>query len=98
MLKRKIYGRILEWKREKNGSTALMIEGARRIGKSFIVELFARNEYGSYILIDFSKAPSIVKSWLDEYLDDIDTLLENIQSRLQRSATGGKCKVSLHAV
>ena len=65
MLKRKIYGRLLEWKREKNGSTALMIEGARRIGKSFIAELFAQNEYDSYILIDFSKAPSIIKSWFD---------------------------------
>lgn len=76
---RKIYGRLLEWKREKNGSTALMIEGARRVGKSFITEWFAQNEYESYILIDFSKAPSIVKSWFDEYLEDVDTLLENIQ-------------------
>lgn len=79
MLKRKIYGRLLEWKQEKNGTTALLIEGARRIGKSFIAELFARNEYESYILVDFSKAPDMVKSWFDLYLEDIDTLLENIQ-------------------
>ena len=69
----------MEWKQEKNGTTALLIEGARRIGKSFIAELFARNEYESYILVDFSKAPDMVKSWFDLYLEDIDTLLENIQ-------------------
>lgn len=79
MMKRKIYDRMLEWKQEKDGSTALLIEGARRIGKSFIAEEFARNEYESYILIDFSKAPSRVRSWFDDYLEDIDTLLQNIQ-------------------
>lgn len=79
MLKRKVYGQLLEWKREKNGSTALLIEGARRIGKSFIAELFAKNEYESYIVIDFTTAPPMVKAWFDLYLEDIDTLLENIQ-------------------
>ena len=79
MMKRKIYNQMLEWKRKKDGSTALLIEGARRIGKSFIAEEFARNEYRSYILIDFSKAPSRVRSWFDDYLEDIDTLLQNIQ-------------------
>lgn len=79
MLKRKVYGQLLEWKREKNGSTALLIEGARRIGKSFIAELFAKNEYESYIMIDFTTAPPMVKAWFDLYLEDIDTLLENIQ-------------------
>ena len=78
-MKRKIYDRLLEWKREKDGTTALLIEGARRIGKSYIAEEFARNEYESYILIDFSKAPSRVRSWFDDYLEDIDTLLQNIQ-------------------
>ena len=52
-MKRKIYDQLLQWKNEKNGTTALMIEGARRIGKSYIVEKFAENEYESYILIDF---------------------------------------------
>ncbi len=79
MLKRKIYDKLLEWKQKKDGATALMIEGARRIGKSYIAESFARNEYESYILIDFTKTPSSVKSWFDEYLEDVDTLLENIQ-------------------
>ena len=52
-MKRKIYQKLLEWKEESNGHTALLVEGARRVGKSYIVEQFARNEYGSYILINF---------------------------------------------
>ena len=53
--KRKMYDRMLKWKNERKGDTALLIQGARRIGKSTIAEEFARNEYKSYILIDFSK-------------------------------------------
>ena len=90
MLKRKIYDELLKWKKEENGKTALMVEGARRIGKSYIVEEFARNEYDSYIMIDFSKAPKMVKSWFDIYLEEIDTLLENIQLRYKKSLTPRK--------
>lgn len=50
MFKRKIYNRLLEWKEESDGKTALLIEGARRIGKSTVVEEFAKNEYETYIL------------------------------------------------
>ena len=53
-MKRKIYSKLLEWKKQRNGATAVLIEGARRIGKSYIVEKFARNEYDSYIIIDFN--------------------------------------------
>ena len=56
IFKRKIYDRILQWKLESNGETALMIQGARRIGKSTIVEQFAKNNYSSYLIIDFNKA------------------------------------------
>ena len=49
MFKRKIYNKMLEWKRDSDGRTALLIEGARRIGKSTVVEEFAKNEYESYI-------------------------------------------------
>ena len=79
IMKRKIYDKLLQWKREKNGATALMIEGTRRVGKSYIAREFARNEYDSFILIDFSKAPQRVRGWFDEYLEDVDTLLQNIQ-------------------
>lgn len=54
IFKRKIYSKLLQWKEESAGSTALLIEGARRIGKSTIVEEFARNEYEAYVVIDFS--------------------------------------------
>lgn len=86
-MRRKIYDRLLQWKREKDGTTALMIEGARRVGKSYIAEEFARNEYDSYILIDFSKAPQRVRDWFDEYLEDVDTLLQNIQLHYKRQLT-----------
>lgn len=56
IFKRKIYDRLLDWKNESHGTRALLVEGARRIGKSTIVEEFAKNEYKSYILIDFNKA------------------------------------------
>ena len=79
MLKRKIYDKLLEWKNVSNGSSAMLIEGARRTGKSFIAEQFAKGEYDSYILIDFSKAPRQVKEWFDLYMEDLDTLLMNIQ-------------------
>ena len=89
-MKRKIYNELVRWKTEKDGTTALLIEGARRIGKSYIAEEFARNEYESYILIDFSKAPSRVKGWFDEYLEDIDTLLQNIQLHYKKQLTPRK--------
>jgi len=78
-MKRKIYSKLLEWKNKRHGETAVLIEGARRIGKSYIVEEFARNEYDSYLLIDFNKAENIVSEWFDNYLCDLDTLLTNLQ-------------------
>ncbi len=62
-----------------NGTSAMMVEGARRIGKSYIVEEFARNEYDDYLLINFRLAPKEVKEWFDLYLEDLDKLLLNLQ-------------------
>lgn len=73
-MKRKIYNELLKWKKESNGKTALLIEGARRVGKSYIVEEFAKNNYKSYILIDFSKVPNEIKKLFDDYLDNLDYL------------------------
>lgn len=73
ILKRKIYDKLLAWKEECKGSKAVLIEGARRIGKSTIAEEFAKNEYKSYILIDFSKGDSDVESYFNRYLNDLDT-------------------------
>ncbi len=86
-MRRKIYDKLVQWKREKNGSTALMIEGPRRVGKSYIALEFAKNEYDSFILIDFSKAPARVRDWFDEYLEDIPTLLQNIQLHYKKQLT-----------
>ena len=55
MLKRKIYDELVAWKSSSNGTTAMMIDGARRVGKSYIAEAFAKAEYKSYILIDFGR-------------------------------------------
>lgn len=69
LFKRKIYDRLLKWKQESNGNSALLIEGARRIGKSTIVQTFARNEYESFILIDFTKCSQEVKNLFNDVSD-----------------------------
>ena len=89
-MRRKIYNKLLEWKEQRNGTTAVLIEGARRVGKSYIVEEFARNEYDSYLLIDFNKADKVVWSWFDTLLDDLDTLLLNLQIHYGTRLTPGK--------
>ena len=67
--KRKIYDTMLSWKRERNGDTALLIQGARRIGKSTIAEEFAKHEYQSYILIDFSNVSQEVSDLFNDISD-----------------------------
>lgn len=71
-MKRKIYDNLLNWKNNAADSTAILIDGARRVGKSYIVEKFAKNEYKSYIMIDFNRASKDVKELFDKYLDDLD--------------------------
>lgn len=72
-MKRKIYSELLKWKNVSKGQTAVLIDGARRVGKSYIVEDFARNEYKSYILIDFSKEDKQLKMLFEEQLSNLDT-------------------------
>lgn len=71
-MERKIYNRILDWKTESKGNTALMIEGARRVGKSYIVEEFAKKNYKSYILIDFNLVEQDVKDLFCYKLQNLD--------------------------
>ncbi len=71
IFKRKIYERMLRWKEESDGQTALLIKGARRIGKSTIAEEFARREYKSHIIIDFSIADNAVKE-LFSHISDLN--------------------------
>ena len=73
-MKRKIEEKILEWKNKSNGKTALLIDGARRVGKSFIAEEFARKNYKSYIFIDFNKAGDEIKELFDKDLNNLDSL------------------------
>ena len=73
IFKRKMYNRLLAWKRQAAGTKALLIEGARRIGKSTLVEEFAKNEYRSYLLIDFNKVRDSVISAFNNYMNDLDT-------------------------
>ena len=79
MFKRKAYSRLLEWKMEWAGSYAALLQGARRVGKSTIVEEFAKNEYRSYILIDFSKVRKDVLA-LFEDVSDLDLFFAKLQS------------------
>ena len=73
IFKRKIYDKLLEWKKTTRGEKAILIEGARRIGKSTIAEEFGKHEYKSYILIDFNDASNVVFDAFDKYLGDLDT-------------------------
>lgn len=69
--KRKAYDKLVQWKTDYAQNYAVLLEGARRVGKSTIAEQFARNEYRSYILIDFSKASNEIKSCFDD-INDLD--------------------------
>jgi len=69
-MKRKIYSELQNWKATRSTKEALLVEGARRIGKSYIVEEFARNEFKSYILVDFSKLSSDQREIFDKYLNE----------------------------
>ena len=78
MFRRKIYNKMLVWKGESDGKTALLIEGARRIGKSTVAEEFAKREYESYILIDFAKASKEIRSLFDD-VSDLNYLFLQLQ-------------------
>ena len=77
--KRKLYARLLAWKEQREGKTAILVEGARRVGKSTLVEDFARREYDSYLLIDFNNASKRVIDLFDD-LTDIDMLFLQLQA------------------
>jgi hypothetical protein len=72
IFERKIYSKLLEWKQKSNGTKAILVEGARRIGKSTIIEEFARKEYESYIIIDFSDVNKDIIGYFENNLNDLD--------------------------
>ena len=73
ILKRKLYSALLAWKEECRGSKALLIEGARRVGKSTLCEEFGKNEYQTCLVIDFAKQEKEVEEYFRLYLNDLDT-------------------------
>lgn len=73
-MKRKIEELMLAWKADSKGKTALLIDGARRVGKSYIAERFAKENYRSYILIDFNREPKEIRDLFVNYLGDLDSL------------------------
>ncbi len=81
MFKRKIYNKLLEWKDKYKGSRAVLVEGARRVGKSTIVEEFAKKEYKSYVLIDFAHTSSNILS-LFEDISNLDLFFLRLQAEL----------------
>lgn len=84
-MERKITQKLKDWKEYSNGKTALLVAGARRVGKSYIVEEFAKNEYDDYLLIDFSKATGEVKDIFIHYSDDLETFFTMLQGYFQKN-------------
>ena len=74
VFKRKIYKKLVEWKEQSQGDRALLVEGARRIGKSTIVEEFAKKEYKSYLFIDFAQAADTVLEYFRENKNNLNEL------------------------
>ena len=79
-MKRKMYEKLLKWKKESNGEVALLIDGARRIGKSYIVKKFAEENYKSYILIDFNQVGTEIKELFNNYLNNLDMFFMYLSS------------------
>ncbi len=79
-MKRKIYSELLKWKQESQGAVAILVEGPRRVGKSYIVNEFAKNEYKTSIIIDFNVAPKQIRDLFDNYLGDLDTFFMYLSS------------------
>ena len=80
IFKRKAYNKLLQWKQQSEGHSAILVEGARRVGKSTLVEQFAKHEYQSYLLIDFNNVSEEVMHWFEE-LEDLDYLFLRLQNR-----------------
>ena len=78
VFRRKLYDRMLQWKAERGGSTALLIKGARRVGKSTLAETFAKNEYDSYLFIDFTEVSQDIRDLFND-ISDLDSLFLQLQ-------------------
>lgn len=93
LFKRKIYDKLLTWKELSEGNSALLLEGARRIGKSTIVEEFARREYDDYMIIDFMSANKDIKNNFTENLEDLDEFYRNLFLLKGKELRGDRCVI-----
>lgn len=91
IFKRKVYEKLLAWKELSAGTSAVLLEGARRIGKSTIVEEFAKHEYDDYMILDFARESKDVRENFVENMDDMDTFFRNLFLLKGRSLKGNKC-------
>ena len=89
VFKRKLYEQMLRWKEDRDGETALLIQGARRVGKSTLAEEFAKNEYESYLMIDFTEASVEVKNLFKD-ISDLDNLFFSLQVHYNTKLTPRK--------
>lgn len=80
IFKRKVYDKLIEWKTLAAGTSAVLLEGARRIGKSTIVEEFAKKEYDDYMILDFARENQDVKNNFVENMNDLDTFFQELIS------------------
>ena len=93
VFKRKVYDKLLEWKKLSSGASAVLLEGARRIGKSTIVEEFAKNEYDDYMILDFARENKDVRNNFIENMDDLDSFFRNLFLLKGKSLNGKNCVI-----
>lgn len=79
-LKRKAYDYLLDWKQSRRGETAMLIEGARRVGKSYLAKCFAEREYSSYIYIDFAGAQKEILDVFENEAGDLELFFLKLQT------------------
>lgn len=80
MLKRKIYDKLVEWKTKSQGKTAILIDGARRVGKSYIAKTFAQREYKSYIIVDFGNVSQDVIDLFNNETTNMDLFFSKLST------------------
>ena len=93
IFKRKVYAKLIEWKTLAAGTSAVLLEGARRIGKSTIVEEFAKKEYDDYMILDFARENQDVKNNFVENMNDLDTFFRNLFLLKGKSLKGKNCVI-----
>ena len=96
--KRKIYDKLLEWKKISSGRSAVLIEGARRVGKSTIAEEFAKNEYEDYLLLDFAFESKDVRQNFEDNIGDLNTFFRNLFILKGKDLTGKKAVIIMDEI